>query len=100
MLVPHHSKNWSADTTKKNGEDSVQILVEDFEDHRTLRRPSLKTSDAVIKQEDKEKKVLKGDSARAPNVNLVEVKVKPSALHERLAKQPIGATKLNGEEAE
>jgi hypothetical protein len=95
--VPHHAKNWSADTTKKNGDDSVQILVEDFEDHRILRRPSLKESDSVMNQEEK---VFKVDSARVTNVKLVEAKVKPSAIHERLAKQPIGSTKVNPVESD
>jgi hypothetical protein len=35
----HHAKSWSADTTKKSGDDSVQILVEDIDDNGLLKRP-------------------------------------------------------------
>jgi hypothetical protein len=34
------------------------------------------------------------------NVKLVDAKVKPSATHERLAKQPIGSTKVNAAESD
>lgn len=60
----------------------------------------MKESDSVMNQEDKAEKVFKVDSARVTNVKLVEAKVKPSAIHERLAKQPIGSTKVNPAESD
>lgn len=57
----------------------------------------MKESDSVMNQEEK---VFKDDSGRVNNVKLVEAKVKPSAIHERLAKQPIGSTKVNAAESD
>jgi hypothetical protein len=53
-----------------------------------------------MNQEDKAEKVFKVDSARVTNVKLVEAKVKPSVIHERLAKLPIGSTKVNAAESD
>ena len=60
----------------------------------------MKESDSVMNQEDKAEKVFKVDSARVTNVKLVEAKVKPSVIHERLAKLPIGSTKVNAAESD
>jgi hypothetical protein len=53
-----------------------------------------------MNQEDKAEKVFKVDSARVTNVKLVEAKVKPSVIHERLVKLPIGSTKVNAAESD
>jgi hypothetical protein len=38
-LGVNHAKSWSADTTKKSGNDSVQMLVEDIDDNGLFKKP-------------------------------------------------------------